>query len=78
LAAVALVDELEQLMRHLDPLQRRMLELRLQGHNLHEIAEQTQRSLSTVCRVLDRVKRQLEEAQDVPGNARVIREDANP
>lgn len=62
-AAIALVDEIEQLMRRLEPLQRRMLELRLQGHNLHEIAAQTQRSLSTVCRVLDRVKQELEQAR---------------
>jgi len=63
LAAVALVDEVEQLMRRLEPVQRRILELRLQGHNLHEIAAQTQRSLSTVCRVLDRVKQDLEQAR---------------
>jgi RNA polymerase sigma-70 factor (ECF subfamily) len=68
-AAVALVDEVEQLMRRLEPLQRRMLELRLQGHNLYEIAEQTQRSLSTVCRVLDRVKEQIEQAHARRGDS---------
>ncbi|OAI38639.1 hypothetical protein AYO40_06465 [Planctomycetaceae bacterium SCGC AG-212-D15] len=58
--AVALADELEALMQGLEPLQRRMLELRLQGHNLEEIAVQTHRSQRTVCRVLDQVKDHLQ------------------
>jgi RNA polymerase sigma-70 factor (ECF subfamily) len=69
LAAVALVDEVEQLMRQLEPHQRCILELRLQGYNLYEIAAQTERSLSTVCRVLDRVKQLLEQRSDADGGA---------
>jgi RNA polymerase sigma factor (sigma-70 family) len=64
LAAVALVDEMDQLMRQLEPHQRRIVELRLQGYNLYEIATQTERSLSTVCRVLERVKQLLEQRND--------------
>jgi RNA polymerase sigma-70 factor (ECF subfamily) len=58
--AAALTDEVEQLMRKLEPLERRMLELRLQGCNLEEIAAATELSERTVCRVLDRVKLHLQ------------------
>jgi RNA polymerase sigma factor (sigma-70 family) len=60
--AVALADELEQLMAGLQPLQRRMLELRLQGYNLLEIAAATQRTERTVRRALDAIKESLEKA----------------
>lgn len=63
--ALALVDQLEQLMRQLGPLQRRMVELRLQGHNLDEIAAQTQRCRRTVCRSLEQVRNQLARDQAV-------------
>ncbi len=56
---VAIADELEHLFRQLQPLHRQMLELRLQGYRLEEVAEQTGRSLRTVCRVLDRIKEDL-------------------
>ena len=58
--AVALTDLLEQVMRDLDPRERRMIELRLQGYGLGEIADETGRSRPTVRRVLERVKHQLE------------------
>jgi RNA polymerase sigma factor (sigma-70 family) len=58
---VALADELEQLMRGLEPLERQMLELRLQGSKLEEIAAQTQRSERTVRRVLEEIKQRLEQ-----------------
>jgi RNA polymerase sigma factor (sigma-70 family) len=61
--AVALIDEVEQIMRHLGPPQRRIVELRLQGHQLGEIAALVSCSLSTVRRVLEDVKRQLEQGQ---------------
>ena len=61
LEAVALVDEMEQLMRGLDPAQRRMLEMRLQGYNLDEIAADAHCSERTVIRVLQRIKGQLEQ-----------------
>jgi uncharacterized protein YerC len=56
---VALADEVEQLTRQLSRADRDILELRLQGHTLHEITDRTGRSLPTICRVLDRVKRWL-------------------
>jgi RNA polymerase sigma factor (sigma-70 family) len=60
LEAMALTDEVEAVMRGLSPWQRRMLEMRLQGYDLYEIAADTQRSLRTVSRTLDLVKSQLE------------------
>jgi RNA polymerase sigma-70 factor (ECF subfamily) len=67
--AVSLVDEVEALMRRRDPLERRVLELRLQGYNLEEIANQTQHTQYTVRRILDAVKKHLErllQTGDVP------------
>jgi RNA polymerase sigma factor (sigma-70 family) len=62
--ALALAEELEQLMRRLDPLHRRMLELRLQGYTVDEIATDTQRCPGTIRRVLDRIKQQLHDNND--------------
>lgn len=59
--AAALTDEVEQLMRGLDVSQRRMLELRLQGYTLEEIATDTRHSLRTVRRRLDQIKHSLEQ-----------------
>lgn len=59
--AAALADEVAHLMRRLDPGQRLVLELRLQGHMLEEIAVQTGRSVRTVRRILDQVKSCLEQ-----------------
>jgi RNA polymerase sigma-70 factor (ECF subfamily) len=61
--AVALADQVEQLMRGLGARDRRILELRLQGYTLEEIAADTHRSETTVGRVLDWVKQRLEEWQ---------------
>jgi RNA polymerase sigma-70 factor (ECF subfamily) len=58
-AALVLADQVEQLMRPLERSQRRMLELRLQGHNLVEIAAACHCSEATVRRLLDRIKEQL-------------------
>jgi RNA polymerase sigma-70 factor (ECF subfamily) len=63
LEAVTLIDEVEQLMRGLNPEQRPILQLRLQGYDLREIANETQFSHRTVCRVLERVRQQLEQAR---------------
>lgn len=60
--AVALMDELEQLIKSLNGVEQRMLELRLQGYNLDEIAAATDRSERTVRRLLERIKGQLETA----------------
>src|SRR5262249_38918113 len=58
--AALLADQLDQVMRPLEPLQRRMLELRLQGYNLEEIAAATQRAQRTVRRALNQIKHRLE------------------
>jgi RNA polymerase sigma-70 factor (ECF subfamily) len=60
LEAAAVIDELEWIMRGLEPLYRRMIELRLQGHSLEEIAADTKRSERTVRRVFERIKEELE------------------
>jgi RNA polymerase sigma-70 factor (ECF subfamily) len=60
LAAVALADELEKIMRSLDPLERRMFELRLQGFKLEEIAAEVDCSERTVIRALKEIKQRLE------------------
>jgi RNA polymerase sigma-70 factor (ECF subfamily) len=57
--AVTLTDTLEQVMRKLEPLQRRIVELRLQGYGVGEIADEISRCRPTVRRVLDRVKKML-------------------
>jgi RNA polymerase sigma factor (sigma-70 family) len=57
--AVALAETLEGVLQRLKPLHRRMIELRLQGHTIPEIAVDTQRSLSTVEEVLHQVKERL-------------------
>jgi RNA polymerase sigma-70 factor (ECF subfamily) len=66
LEALTLVDELEQLMRPLDASQRQVLELRLQGFSLEEIVTATGRSLTTVRRILQRVKQRLEPRETAP------------
>jgi RNA polymerase sigma-70 factor (ECF subfamily) len=60
LEAAALAEQLEQVMRRLDPLARRVLELRLQGHNHEEIAAATQRTQRTVIRILKEIRGLLE------------------
>jgi RNA polymerase sigma factor (sigma-70 family) len=59
--ALALVDEVQSVMRGLLPVHRRILELRLQGHNVSEIAAETGRCPHTVRRVLEQVKRELQQ-----------------
>jgi RNA polymerase sigma-70 factor (ECF subfamily) len=66
LEALTLVDELEQLMRPLDASQRQVLELRLQGFSLEEIVTATGRSLTTVRRILRRVKDELDQCKTAP------------
>lgn len=61
LEVVALCDELEGILRDVKPAYRRMVELRLQGYNVFEIAEETGCGERTVRRVLDKIKTQLEE-----------------
>jgi RNA polymerase sigma factor (sigma-70 family) len=54
--AAALTDEVESLLRQLEPHHRPILELRLQGANQAEIAAELQCSERTVRRVLESVK----------------------
>jgi RNA polymerase sigma factor (sigma-70 family) len=56
LEALAAADELETLMVKLSPLQRQVLELRLQEHHWDEIALATGRSERTVRRALEEVR----------------------
>lgn len=58
--AAAVADEVANLMRRLDEQQRQMLELRLQGCMLEEIAVQTNRSQRTVRRLLEEVRAYLQ------------------
>jgi DNA-binding NarL/FixJ family response regulator len=46
-------------MRELTPVQRRIIEMRLQGNTVPEIAAETQRSLATVKRLLHQLKEKL-------------------
>lgn len=59
--AAMLDDELLQLQAGMDDIQRRILDLRLQGFQIEEIAVEVSRSERTVRRVLDKVKAHLEE-----------------
>jgi RNA polymerase sigma-70 factor (ECF subfamily) len=56
-----LADEIELVMRQLEPVHREMFQLRLQGYLVEEIAERTNRTQRTVLRVLNRVKEILSE-----------------
>lgn len=61
LEVVALCEELEEVQRQLKPPQRAILELRLQGRKVDEIARQMGCTERTVWRVLERIKQQLEQ-----------------
>jgi RNA polymerase sigma-70 factor (ECF subfamily) len=68
LEAVALADEVQWVMSRLGPLERSMLELRLQGYNQEEIATRARRSEITVRRFLKQVKEQFQRwQQEVTG-----------
>ena len=62
-AAVELIEQVEQLMSGLDPSQQRMLEMRLQGYQIEEIAAEVGRSERGVRRLLDKVKQRLVETR---------------
>jgi RNA polymerase sigma-70 factor (ECF subfamily) len=59
--ALAVVEEVQRLMEGLTPSQCQMLELRLQGHTVDEIAAQVNRSERGVRRLLDKIKERLQE-----------------
>ncbi len=58
-AALALAEEVEQVLAALDPFSRRVLELRLQGAQFSEISRDTERSERTVRRTLARIRGQM-------------------
>lgn len=55
-----MADEVEAMMRELEPMQREMLELRLQGKTIPEVAAAVERSERTVRRFLGNFRDQLE------------------
>lgn len=57
--AMAAVEELQLVMEKLSPLQRRMLQLHLQGYDVAEVAEAVERSERAVRRLLALVKERL-------------------
>jgi RNA polymerase sigma-70 factor, ECF subfamily len=59
--AVALADEIEAFMKTLEPVERQVLELRLQDHDSEAIADEIQRSTRTVRRIIERLKSLLAE-----------------
>ena len=62
--AAALADELERVFAQLDPLGRRVLELRLQGLKIAAIADDTGRSERSVRRALAQIRDLLAERRD--------------
>lgn len=57
----ALLEEVAWLMNSLNALQKNMLDLRLQGYTIDEIAQRTNRSERTVRRLMERLKIDLEQ-----------------
>jgi RNA polymerase sigma-70 factor, ECF subfamily len=66
--AIAVVEELELVLRGLSPHHRRMVELRLQGYRIAEIAQATERSERLVRRVLEQVKDRLNRRYSEPSS----------
>jgi RNA polymerase sigma-70 factor (ECF subfamily) len=62
--AVALADLMEQTLEPFTATQRRVIELRLQGYPLEEIAADVGTCRRTVCRVLERFKEHLSSRMD--------------
>ena len=66
--AVALADQIEDLMRRLDPLTRQVLELRLQGRSTREIADEIDKTDRTVRRMLGTIRRLIDGAEIEPAD----------
>jgi RNA polymerase sigma-70 factor (ECF subfamily) len=62
--AAAVADQLVELMQRLEPIERRVLEFRLQGCTAEEIAAEVGCSVRTVRYALSEIKRQLEQGYD--------------
>src|SRR5262249_52956555 len=65
--ALALSDELESILQSLEKGQRQILELRLQGEQILEIAQETGRSERTIRRALAHVRDLMIRRRDDPG-----------
>ncbi|MCH7871197.1 MAG: helix-turn-helix domain-containing protein [Planctomycetes bacterium] len=59
--AAVMAEELERVMQRTSPTARRVLELRLQGHTIEEIADAIGRSQRTARRLLDGVRQDMEQ-----------------
>jgi DNA-directed RNA polymerase specialized sigma24 family protein len=57
---VAIFEQLERVLKQLTPLAARVVELRLRGDTIDEIAAEVQRSQRTIRRILDSVKKRFE------------------
>ena len=64
--AVAMIEDLEWILRPLSPSHRRMVEMRLQGYRIEEIATAADRCERLVRRVLDQVKDHLRRYCGIP------------
>jgi RNA polymerase sigma-70 factor (ECF subfamily) len=69
LEAAVLADELEHVMRQLDPTRRQMFELRLQGYSVEEIATACDRGIRTVKRGLGQIREELQRARNPRGSS---------
>jgi RNA polymerase sigma-70 factor (ECF subfamily) len=67
-AELEISEELDHVMRDFDAEQRRMVELRLQGYQLEEIAADVNRSERTVRRIMEKLRERLEaRAEELDG-----------
>lgn len=66
--AVAIADQIEELMRRLDPTLRHVLELRLQGRSTREIANEIDKTDRTVRRMLGTIRRLIDGAEVEPAD----------
>ncbi|MCA9245464.1 MAG: sigma-70 family RNA polymerase sigma factor [Planctomycetales bacterium] len=68
-AELAVDEEIEQLTTGMDEVQRRIVELRLQGYGIEEIAEDVGRSERTVRRLMEKVRERLEQRMSESASA---------
>jgi RNA polymerase sigma-70 factor (ECF subfamily) len=59
--SATMMEEVQAVLEALDPLQRQIMELRLQGHGVEEIATEINRSQRTVRRTLEQARKMMEE-----------------
>ncbi len=61
---LGLMEEIDLLTEGMDDLQRQIVQLRLQGYRIEEIADEVSRSERTVRRVMDKVKARLQQRME--------------